>query len=137
MYYTYYIILCINTGCIISENNTEYSRGTPSGQRSPAVHDWRRTHGLGWRRSRHSTRRHHSTRRSQQWLRSRGSTLRRCTRKCVASSPRRMAAGSALALLAKKHAEQFYENVVYYLHWVQGFAVPRTDVSNLGNCTLF
>ena len=34
-----------------------------------------------------------------------------------------MAAGSALALLAKKHAEQFYENVVYYLHWVQGFAV--------------
>ena len=43
MYYTYYIILCINTGCIISENNTEYSRGTPSGQRSPAVHDWRRT----------------------------------------------------------------------------------------------
>jgi len=27
----YYIILCINnTGCIISENNTEYSRGTPT-----------------------------------------------------------------------------------------------------------
>ena len=34
MYYTYYIILCINTGCIISENNTGYSRGTPSGQRT-------------------------------------------------------------------------------------------------------
>ena len=44
MYYTYYIILCINTGCIISENNTGYSRGTPSGQRSARLEaartDW-------------------------------------------------------------------------------------------------